>query len=330
MSKDTKRMRDASASQRGARENMRRAAVALGIAVVVGLAVWLAFSPDTDGPDGDDSGVAVEEISHVHGLQIPAWGDGDVYVSTHQGAFRVSADVDWSWISEESHDFMGFAAHPTDDGVLYSSGHPAPGSDLANPIGFMVSTDAGATWQPKSLQGEVDFHTMAVHPTDGDVVYGYDGRRGLLRTDDGGDTWEDIATSTLEQAGVMSLAVGPGDGEVYAGTEAGLLRSLDAGTSWESLIEAPVTAVAVDVSDPQRLLAYAVADGQGLLASDDGGGNWEPLGLMLDEDAAGHVAVDPNRPDTVWVGTFDQSLWTTSDGGQQWEQLVEDGVRTTG
>jgi hypothetical protein len=323
MSRTTTGSRPSATSRRGQRVGAGRAAIALSVVVLVGLILWLAFA---GGSDEQEPGAAVEGVAHVHGLQIPAWGDGDVYVSTHEGAFRIRED-DWSWISQQPHDFMGFAAHPSDEGVLYSSGHPAPGSDLPNPIGFMVSTDGGATWEPRSLQGEVDFHTMAVHPEDGDVVYGYDGRSGLLRTTDRGGTWEAVPAPALADAGLMSLAVGAGDGVLLAGTEAGLLRSSDAGQSWEALIEAPVTAVRVDTSDPDRLVAYAAAEGQGVVVSEDGGETWRSMGLVLDDDAAGHVAVDPGDPDILWAGTFGESLWRTTDGGQSWQQLVAEGER---
>lgn len=326
MSRATTRPSSAGTGGRRGPGGGRPAAVAVGVAVLVALvvlAVWLASS---GGTDGDESGAAVEEVSHVHGLLVPAWGDGDAYVSTHDGAFRISED-DWSWVSQQPHDFMGFAAHPSDDGVLYSSGHPAPGSDLPNPIGFMVSTDAGATWEPRSLQGEVDFHVMAVHPEDGDAIYGYDGRSGLLLTTDAGRTWDALPAPDLEEAGLISLAVGAGDGVLYAGTEAGLLHSRDAGRSWEPLLTGPVTAVHVDTSDPERLVAYEAVEDGGLALSEDGGASWQPLGLTIEEDAAGHVALDPTDPDVVWAGTFGQSIWRTADGGQSWEQLVEEGRR---
>lgn len=325
-----------------------RAAVALGVVAIAGAVGWAALFLWQDGgelstdaaepgedagqPDGGsvEDGLAVKEFMHVHGLEIPAWADGDVLVSTHQGAFRIAeASGDWEWISDEPHDFMGFAAHPQEKGTLYSSGHPAPDSDLPNPIGFMVSTDGGSSWQPRALQGEVDFHALAVHPQDGEVIYGFDGRQGLLRSDDGGREWQQVASGDLQQAGgVVSLAGGlRGVDHVLAGTEVGLLTSSDGGRSWEPLpISGMVTAVAVDV-DRQRILAYA-AEAEGLLESTDGGESWRSLGLSLAPDAAGHVAVDPDDPDRIWVGTFEQALWRTTDGGQQWEQVAEGGMPT--
>lgn len=303
----------------------RRVAVTLGVAAVAAAFVWAAFFLGDDADPGQ--GAVVEEFSHVHGLAIPPWADGDVLVSTHQGAFRIGADNDWEWISEEPHDFMGFAAHPQDDETLYSSGHPAPGSDLPNPIGFMVSTDGGASWEPRSLQGEADFHAMAVHPEDGEVVYAYDGRQGLLRSDDGGQSWEQLPAQELQEAGgVVSIAGGPGGtDDVLAGTQTGLLASDDGGRSWEPLRSGGmVTAVAVDAD---RILAY-VAEEDGLVESTDGGESWSSAGLSLDPDAAGHVAVDPHDPDRMWVGTFEQALWRTTNAGEQWEKVAENGTPT--
>lgn len=299
----------------------RRVGVALGVAAIGGAVVWAAFFL---GDDVDQEGAAVEEFSHVHGLAMPPWAAGDVLVSTHQGAFRIAGD-DWKWISEEPHDFMGFAAHPQESDTLYSSGHPAPGSDLPNPIGFMVSTDGGVSWEPRALQGEVDFHAMAVHPDDGEVVYGFDGRQGLLRSEDGGSSWDQPASTELQEAGgALSLAGGPGGVDrVLAGTQVGLLVSSDGGGSWEPLLSGgTVTAVA---ADEDRILAY-VADGEGLLESTDGGESWSPLGPSLGSDAAGHIAVDPDDPSHIWLGTFEQALWRTTDGGDDWEQVAEAGT----
>lgn len=319
---ETTRTRPSRTSARSQPDLGRWLAVALGV-VAVAFVAWFAFTPGTD---GEQAGEPVEDFLHVHGIEIPTWAEGEVYVSTHQGVFRIDGD-DWTWISEQSHDFMGFAAHPSEQGVLFSSGHPAPDSDLPNPLGLMVSTDHGTTWQPRALRGEVDFHAMSVSAGDGEVIYGYDGRAGLLRSLNGGHTWERLPAEALQQAGgALNLAVGTGDqDEIFVGTDVGLLRSGNAGRSWETLIAAPVSAVSIDVADPERLLAYVADEEQGLALSEDGGQRWRSLDLVLDDDLAGHVAVDPADRDRIWVGTWGQALWRTTDGGQEWEQLAEDG-----
>jgi photosystem II stability/assembly factor-like uncharacterized protein len=44
---------------------------------------------------------------------------------------------------------------------------------------------------------------------------------------------------------------------------------------------------------------------------------------MLPESKAQSVAVDPANPDRVYVGTFDDGIYRTLDGGAHWEQVGE-------
>jgi hypothetical protein len=318
--------RRAQQRQQARRRRLVLTSAAVVVAVVaVAAVVWWASGRQP----GSQAGQPVERFMHVHGLAIAPWAPDEVYVATHEGLTRIDGSGEWRYVSEQSQDFMGFSANPTDDDVFYSSGHPAPGTPLENPVGFMVSSDGGATWLPRSLQGQVDFHAMAVAPSDGDVVYGWNdaGEAGQFVSTDGGASWETISGGMLAQAGgALSLAVRPDNpDEVWAGTQAGLLASRDAGQSWESVLQGAVTAVAFDPANPDRVVAY-VADSDGLVESRDAGGTWTDLGLVVDGDAAGHIAIHPEDPRTLYVGTYGQSLQRTTNGGDTWETLARYGV----
>ncbi len=296
-------------------------------AVVVGAVIWALTS--SGGQEAGSAGEPVTEFTHLHGLGIPGWASETVYVATHQGLIRIDEEGRWGYVSEQPHDFMGFAIHPSEEGVLYTSGHPAPGTQLANPVGFMVSDDHGRTWTPRALHGETDFHAMAVQPTDGDVVYGFHGGV-LYRTDDGGQSWTtvDDASALGDAGGAYALAVDPSDpGTVLAATQVGLVRLADGGRDASLLLEGAATAVAFAGSDPDRILAYVPAPSPGFVQTTDGGQSWQELGFSLvQDDAVGHIAVHPDDPDVVYVGTLGASLHRTTDGGGSWEQLAEQGV----
>lgn len=292
------------------------------VAVVVAAIGWW--------PSAGQDRESVDEFTHVHGLQVPAWDADRVYVATHEGLIGVDGAA-WHWVGQQRHDFMGFVAHPVEQGVVYSSGHPEAGSDLANPVGFMVSSDGGATWQPRALAGQVDFHAMAVGGR-GETVYGWNGvgEAGLYRSDDGGRQWHQPPADALhEVGGAFALAVSPTDADtVWAGTEAGLSRSVDGGRSWESVATGaagPVTAVTVDPADDDRLMAYVVADDGGLVETRDGGATWSTLGGVADGDAVTQVAIHPDEPDRIYAGTAGADVVRSRDGGQTWEVLARAG-----
>ncbi|GAB3235597.1 hypothetical protein GCM10027447_33360 [Glycomyces halotolerans] len=305
----------------------RLARPARRLAALTGAAA-LSVAGCTAEPQTADPGSEVDEFHHLHGLAVPAWGDGTVYMATHEGLIAIGGD-EWSYASEELHDFMGFSVHPTEDGVMFSSGHPAPGSDLTNPLGFMTSTDSGASWEVVALSGEVDFHAMSVGAEGS--VYGFNGHgeAGIYTSFDGGQSWERHEPAVImESGGVYSLAADPVDPQsAWAGTATGLFRSDDGGASWEPVNEgSPVTAVTV-VPSGDRVIAYG-ADGVGLIVSDDGGQNWEETGWVLDdsEDAVGHLAVDPSDPDVMWAGTYNADLYRSTDGGATWEAKATAGT----
>jgi photosystem II stability/assembly factor-like uncharacterized protein len=303
-------------------------AVAAGL-VVLATAVIVAAAATPRAPAAQ----AVTRFNHVHGLAVPAWAAGEVFVATHEGLVRIDAEGRWWTVGDARHDFMGFQANPSTPNVLYASGHPAPGSGLRNPIGFLVSRDAGRTWQSLALAGTADFHAMAVHATNGDVVYGFNGaiEPGLYRTRDGGRSWERRGDDTLMRAGgAFSLAIDPTDPDrLLAGTGAGLLASDDGGSTWRvhALPGVPVTAVAFGVLDATSVTAYGAHEDVGLVHSRDGGTTWTYGGFRVGGgDAVGHVVADPRRPDRLYVGTFGMGVYRSDDGGATWQTLAAAGV----
>ncbi len=165
-------------------------------------------------------------ITHVHGLVVDA--DGAVRAGTHEGVRVITTDGQVQQVGPTD-DLMGMTGLPRSN-VLFSSGHPGPGSPLPNPVGLIRSEDGGSTWEPLSLQGQVDFHALAAS---GDRVVGFDGSTGLLISDDGGRTWTAGAAVTP-----LSLAM-VGD-EVWATTPQGLQFSDDGATTFEVRADAPL------------------------------------------------------------------------------------------
>jgi photosystem II stability/assembly factor-like uncharacterized protein len=171
---------------------------------------------------------------------------------------------------------------------------------------------------------------MAVQRSNGEVVYGWNSAidPGLYRSFDGGRSWERLETDLLELGGVYALAVHPADADtVLAGTRAGLLRSLDGGLSWEPFALGDLPVTAVTYAPDERLYAYGAHSDAGLVASEDGGASWRRLGFALEgSDAVGYIALHPERPEEVYLGSYGQNLYRTADGGASWQWLAVNGV----
>jgi len=292
-----------------------RAGLAVGIIVLLAAGFAYAWHANNAGPN----------ISHVHGLAVDPFDPDRIWVATHEGLLVWRESKGWEGPVGSIIDLMGFAVAPERD-VLYASGHPGPGLNMPNPVGLIRSRDGGRSWEPVALAGEVDFHAMAVSPADQRRIHGFcygDGR--FYRSDDGGRTWtrtEVAAIAGPHGRGPLQLVAHPTDPDtLLAAGEDGLLRSEDGGRTWQPILPGAVTAAAFVPSDPQQLLAYAVA--AGLVRSADGGRTWQPLGLQVgdDRDPVVAIAVHPGEAGTVYVATFAGNLLRTQDGGRTWQYL---------
>ncbi|MBF6097704.1 exo-alpha-sialidase [Nocardia cyriacigeorgica] len=175
-------------------------------------------------------------LDHLHGMHLAA--DGTILAGTHTGLFALAADGTTTRVGASDDDFMGLTGAPGTD-HLFASGHPGPSSTAPNPLGLTESTDAGRSWTPKSLTGEVDFHALA---TDGQLLVGFDGVTGLLTSTDAGATWTTAAT-----IGAAALAIT--DAGVWAATAGGLQHSTNAGRSFTTVPDAPRLALLSPAND---------------------------------------------------------------------------------
>lgn len=233
------------------RANRTGIALAAALAVAAGCA-----TPEPTGP----------VFAHVHGLGMdPA--DGTILIATHDGLFRSSPDG-LVPVGTDGRDLMGFTV--TGPGAYLSSGHPGPGDDLPDPLGLVESRDAGATWAPLSLTGEVDFHALDVAQG---TVFGYDATIGMVRaSSDGGRLWSDRAALDA-----LDIAVDPGDPvRVLATVEGGVAASTNGGRTFGT----PSGPQLAYVSWAPDGAVYGLDLGSTLFASSDSGATWRQAGTV--------------------------------------------------
>lgn len=235
--------------------------------------------------------------AHVHGLSVSG-ETGQVLLATHDGLFdmtkRPAAKIG------ATNDLMGFTAGP-DHGVLYASGHPGEGSDLANPIGLIRSTDAGKTWEKLSRQGESDFHALTATKSG---IIGFDGS---LRTSTDGKTWNTVTAIFVPAV----LAGNPTSDTVLATTPQGIRRSTDGGKTWTTVNSGPVIQFAAFASPAE---AVGVEPDGTVHSSSDAGATWTRKGKVQGTVQAVAAVMGPKASLSIWAATA-IGLVVSTDGG---------------
>jgi hypothetical protein len=288
-----------------------RIASALGIALLVALATAGCGEarPSSSPPLTPDPGVV-----HIHGLGINP-RDGALYAATHTGLFVLRNGVA-SRVADRYQDTMGFTVIGPDHFI--GSGHP----DFRDKqllkagrpplLGLVESRDAGRTWKPASLLGEVDFHVLeAAHGN----VYGFDATGGRFMVSPDRRRWQSRSTAPL-----LDFAVSPTDDElILAATERGLLRSIDGGRQWRPT-GGPAVAL-LEWDRPKALWAVA-ADGRTWVSA-DAGRTWERRGEL-----GGPPEALLAQAGTLYAAVHQQGIRKSTDGGASWPVLYSPSGRT--
>lgn len=264
-----------------------------------------------------------QETTHVHGLAVNPDNPEIAYVATHHGLLQRSQTGEWFWMGKERADYMGFTADPTNPNYFYSSGHPPTGGNL----GFQLSDNQGQDWKQVSLPG-VDFHAMAVAPSNPQVFYGWpaSGAQGLHVSTDGGKSWTQPRMTGLGDT-PFSFVVDPSNPKrVFATTRSGLHESSDSGNNWTLVPNtqaAPVVGLAL-LKDKNRtvMVGYRVfKSAPGLYRSADNGKTWQPLGSGTNGTIL-YLATAPSNPQILYAVNENNAVFQSQDNGKTWKELA--------
>lgn len=148
----------------------------------------------------------------------------------------------------------------------------------------------------------------------------------------------------LTSGRISDFAVNPDDPREYyvATSSGGVWKTVNAGVTYTPIFDGQgsysigcvtmdpnnrhVIWVGTGENNNQRSVAY----GDGVYKSTDGGGSWKNMGLKESEHI-GKILVDPRNSDVVYVAAIgplwskggDRGLYKTTDGGENWEKILE-------
>ncbi len=148
----------------------------------------------------------------------------------------------------------------------------------------------------------------------------------------------------LTSGRIADFAVNPNNPAEYyvAVASGGVWKTVNAGTTYEPVFDSqgsysigcitmdPNNSNVIWVGSGENNNQRAVAYGDGVYKSEDGGATWKNTGLKTSEHI-GRIIVDPRNSLVVYVAAIgpvwkeggERGLYKTSDGGKTWEQILK-------
>lgn len=278
--------------------------VAAAVALVP-LAAVLALPLFKGGDGAATTSAGLPNTPDYHSLLVNPADPQRLVLGTHGGLYASSdGGRHWHFDALSGNDAMNLS-RPTGR-TIWLAGHNV----------FKKSLDAGTTWSDVNPSGlpSLDIHGFTVDPRNPKVLYAAVAGEGLYRSSDGGSSFSQLSRDV--GGSVMALAAMP-DGRILAGDmQQGLLESRNGGLRWTQTLRAQVMGVAVNPSDPKRILAT----GAGIALSTDGGRSWRSV---LDQpNGAGPVAWSASNPRLAYVVGFDRTFWLSNNAGATWTEVA--------
>ncbi|HEY3298602.1 MAG TPA: hypothetical protein VGK34_08110 [Armatimonadota bacterium] len=218
-----------------------------------------------------------------------------------------------------------------------------------------ISVDSGANWETHDLPKVNHWQVPAVDPGNPNRMYIGDGQD-VFSTEDSGQNWtrHQVLPSNVSHIRVSTIAVSPVDGAVFVGTsppgaldaaggkisshtrelaELITYKSADAGMSWEALPGSGekfdfydwIRVLTADPKNPNILYAGGAAGirRSTFLKSVNGGESWtywndSPVHAWITS-----IVVDPQDTGCIYVGTYTDGVFVSTDGGDTWTKSIE-------
>lgn len=280
-----------------------------------------------------------------------------IYVGSASGGVWKTTDQGLNWVNltDNKISSLGIGSlimNPSDPNNLYAGLGEGLAGKIYEPLGTGVyrTNDGGVNWTltpgsgNNAMQVTVDLrfgaNSQTLFAACLGVKYGYSYQgHGLFMTTDGGNTW----VKKMAQR-CWSISVDPSNANNLVVTteesdHAWIYYSTDGGNNFtRAAIPNDTTSKRIEIdrckNQPQNLFALVGSSGplSGIWKSTDGGKNWtvcalDGIPMTDDNEKPGQmyynncIAVVPNDPNTVYIGT-NLRAYKTTNGGTNWNSIA--------
>jgi len=289
-------------------------------------------------------------------LRCSHWGEntgGKLYKSTDGGNSWNPINQGLPGMTEYYWPVRAIAIAPSNPNIIYvGTSALNPYSFPCGATGIYKSTNGGSEWAAVGGPGNYyDISSLAVNPTNPDIVYIGTVGGGIWRTTDGGASYEKIWNEPIKETflDVISLAISPSNPTViYAAAynhdllntwgkgifiPHHLIKSEDGGNTWKKLRSVFSTPKIEDivVDDKNADIVYVISGAFDVYKSTDGGKNWydasgssgtdplpNPSSIGPTVGRANSIAMDPQFSNVVYAAHKGEGVYLSPNSGKNW------------
>jgi photosystem II stability/assembly factor-like uncharacterized protein len=244
-----------------------------------------------------------------------------IYTSGHRhrgaGGFFKSTDGGRTW--KESKDLSKESIHAMTQSSL------DPNVLLVGTLqGIWISRDKGEKWEKmNSSTMPINIDSLAVDPKSLDTIYAGTWWRAYKSTD-AGKSWRLIKNGMIDDSDVFAITINPRNNDhVIASACSGIYESYNGGERWTKFGGIPSSSRRTRdiVQHPTQPLTLYAGTTEGFWMSTNGGKSWAMTTQRNLE--VNSIAVHPEAPNRVFLGTNNYGVMVSNDGGRSFTQANE-------
>lgn len=237
-----------------------------------------------------------------------------IYTSGHRhklpGGFFKSTDGGKTW--KEAKELSNEAIHSMTQSALDPNV-----ITVGTTKGVWISNDSGDSW--KKIESETmpfNVGSMAIDPRSNKVIYAGTWWRPYKSTD-GGNSWKLIKNGMIDDSDIFAITIDSRNPDhVIASACSGIYESYNAGELWKKIQGIPSQSRRTRdiLQHPSRPGTIYAATTEGFWMSTNGGRSWAMTTQRNLE--INSIAVHPDEPDKVYIGTNNYGVMVSTDGGK--------------
>jgi len=207
---------------------------------------------------------------------------------------------------------------PQEPDVIYAAWRNSWFGDLLPKVSRSV--DGGINWETYVV--EPQFSTLAVSPTNGEIVYGGDTALGVFQSGDHGQTWMPI-NNGINAIIVYDVQTDPKDStHILVGTISGVYEKKQ-GKDWSRILTYGAKSVEFHPQDSQRVFAGLE---QYLAKTTDGGLQWSYSKVSNETRFINDISINPIDPEILYLAVDSYggggAIFKTENGGGSFSRIL--------